>query len=774
MKETENRSIGSSATVEKNSGRKTDVNFRRQKRNRFFDTWYRFRRSLTPINLLPIAIITLGTCVAFLTRPTRFDAGTITLMTACLSGLVIYVKAVFDRKYLVRVNSIQDRFEELEDRAWELHESEERYRTVAEAFGDLLVMRDSIGAVTYCNDAFEKVFFSSKFNRSRTTSLPKFLKEQLESANGLSGKTEISVEMNGETKWFHWENVPIRDEKNGGMGILSVARDISVYKQTQQLDIAARKKAEQASKTKTKFLAMVSHEMRTPLNGVIGMSKLLQNTKLDPEQKNYAKALKSSGENLLELINSMLDLTMIEAGRFEVKRETFEFSDFMNNSIELLSSKAYAKNIDCGLFIDSKIPEFVNTDKARLRQIVLNLSGNAIKFTHKGGVMVRCLWLEDPNNKSHKLRIEVVDSGPGIKPQDRDRIFKEFERVDDDVTRNTDGAGLGLSITKALIGELGGKFELTESGKNGSMFSIELPVQVKETSKNKAKEQDFSKHNALILSSGVFEAKCLANTIKSGGGKAKIINKVETLFRLLDQRSFKYTSVFLETSFEPEISLSLGEVRRRLPEGVKVILVALPQAKQELENFKEHMDAWLIRPVRRESLSLVLTDGNKNPEIDLDEFKLDEPEKNELSGLKVNVLLAEDNDINALLVTSALKRAGAIVHRVTTGEQAVEQFRTSLDGDEVAFDTVLMDMHMPVMDGLTAITEIRKLEKTVTGKKSETPIYALTADEQNQTKRKATKAGANGFLVKPIDPNELCELVFKEVQNHHSKFRKTG
>ena len=261
---------------------------------------------------------------------------------------------------------------------------------MAEAFGDILVMRDRDGRVTYCNDAFAKILETKKQDLLDHGTLPPNLLEQLANISPATASVEIVLENSGGKFWFQWHDLDVRDAKTGGTARLSVARDVTAFKQSSQIEEEARRKAEEASQTKSRFLAMASHEMRTPLNGIIGMSKLLANTKLSPEQQNYTTALTSSGENLLGLIESMLDLTMIEAGRFELKKEEFDFHALMNNAVELLSSRAYLKNIDFGLFIDPSIPALLLSDPGRLRQIIFNLAGNAIKFTSKGGVMVRC------------------------------------------------------------------------------------------------------------------------------------------------------------------------------------------------------------------------------------------------------------------------------------------------------------------------------------------------------------------------------------------------
>lgn len=746
--------------------------FRREKRNAASDVWFNLSRSLTPLNLLPLVIIALGTGVIFLTDPGHIGAAVISLITACLSGLSIYVKALADLKNQSQLKNIQDRFEQLEDRAWELHESEDRYRKVAEAFGDMIVLTNAEGRILYCNKAFETVFNGETEGSKTPEILPEILSRQLDEARKKLGRTEVSLLIDNSKRWFQWEEVPVRNERTGGVGRLSVARDITAFKRSSELDLLARKRAEEANRTKTKFLAMASHEMRTPLNGIIGMSKLLENTDLDAEQRNYSISLRNSGENLLELINSMLDLTMIEAGRFETKIEPFNFSELMNSSMELLSSRAYAKNIECGLFLDPAIPETLKTDKGRLRQIVFNLVGNAIKFTKHGGVQVRCGWVPDEGSSGTFLKIEVKDSGPGLSAKDKDRIFAEFERVDDEMTRNTDGAGLGLSISKALAKQLAGKLKLSRTSKAGSVFTLQIPVQALIETSKQSEKHDFSGHRVLIVSSDQYEAECLVDTIQSRGGLAYYGSNLKQALVWQKENRFSPTAIIIEAAKD---EINLKEIRQKFSAETRVIFTTLPENKRQLESQKDQMHGWLVRPIRLESLDLVLTGKNFDPDMRADHEK-EAPNTASLDTDPVaRVLLAEDNDINALLATAALKRANVEVLRVQDGNEAFAQFKGSVETKRnKPFDLVLMDMHMPVLDGLGAIEKIRDFEKRMSPEKSGVPIYMLTADELPETQKNALTAGADGFLVKPIDPDALCELVLQGRRKGDAARRKAG
>ena len=288
--------------------------FRRQKRGLLSNFFHTAVKAFDLRALLPFLVILAGSLYVTLSGTSGVSAGAATLLTACLGALSFLLISIHNNLRSQSKSSLQERFEILEDKAWELRESEERYRTLAEAFGDILVMRNREGRITYCNDAFAEILDMTSDELLGKGELPDQLMNQFSQAEWVAGSREIVVENARGRFWYQWLDLDLRDDIDGG-GRLSVARDITAFKHSRQLDEDARRKAEEASNAKSRFLAMASHEMRTPLNGIIGMSKLLANTDLSLEQKNYTSALTSSGENLLGLIEGMLDLTMIEAGQ---------------------------------------------------------------------------------------------------------------------------------------------------------------------------------------------------------------------------------------------------------------------------------------------------------------------------------------------------------------------------------------------------------------------------------------------------------------------------
>ena len=653
--------------------------------------------------------------------------------------------------------------------AWELRESEERYRTLAETFGDLLVLRDGNGKITYCNQAYCALLETGKNKILERQLLPREISQLLEDAQNGSALqsergTEITVSTSNGNRWFHWLDLPVRDERTGKTGTLSLARDITVFRNIADAEAQARQKAEQATRAKSRFLAMVSHEMRTPLNGILGMSKLLADTGLDKEQANYVKALSHSGASLLGLINDMLDMTMIEAGRFSLNKREFSPAEIVRETGELLSQKAHEKDIEFAIRTDDASETRIISDPDRFRQVLTNLVGNAVKFTRAGGVSIHCRTEHIPRSSKTNLVIEVSDTGPGINQEDAARIFSEFERIDNEATRKVDGAGLGLAIARALAIQLGGTLVLAETGRNGSVFRFELPLTIsngKAVPKSDLAKQlpdSSGKHigNVLIISRNSMEAKALASMLADLGIKTEIIRTISALEKAIKNGTDNWAHVL----FDPDKWQDAPAMEKRLQKHFSsCAALTILKRPGEVGAMKEGRGnpgtSWLVRPVRPASLRSVITGGNhcvvNAPLLQTPEPSMESPMD------ETAILLAEDNDINALLVTAALTRHAISVDRARDGREAVEMFKASQSGTNPHnYGLVLMDMQMPVMGGIEAIKAIREVERA--NGRERANIHVLSADEQKSSRHAAESAGADGFLVKPVEPSTLVDL----------------
>ncbi len=656
--------------------------------------------------------------------------------------------------------------EALEDKAWELRESEERYRSLAEAFGDLVLHRDGKGRVIFANAALMEVFGLEQGAITGRHFSPEILSESRVNATARTpagfAARELRLATPSGPRWFHWIDLPIRDDVTGTTALRSVARDITGHKNAEEVSELARQKAEQANRAKSRFLATASHEMRTPLNGILGMSGLLRDTELTPEQASYNDAIHSSGSALLGLIEDMLDLTLIEAGRFEARNETFSPQQMVEEVCELLSGRAHAKGIELSSHVAADVPERILSDPGRLRQVLVNLVGNAIKFTETGGVCVHLESDAPADGRLVRLRFAIADTGPGLSAENRSRIFDEFVQADSASTRKHGGAGLGLTISQGILRQMGSDIAVEPRPGGGSRFGFEIAVPVVEEGAGVAACPQMAMRKVLIVSPGPFEAEGMAATIREHGGAAAIAATLSQAASLLAGTQAGGEPAFDTLVFDPAVSrdpaISLARLTRRAAGPLYPVILIQPENRARLAHFLENgFKAYLVRPLRRSSLLRVVGErraDQSDPRPARIDHKPLRPAGEKLPRLKV--LIAEDNPVNALLVRTVFEKTGQDITMAADGREAVEACR-KLAREKAWFDLVLMDLHMPVLDGLSAIAAIRKLERRSGLGRAQ--ILTLTADERTQASEESLKAGSDGFITKPVSPHVLVDLV---------------
>ncbi|MFZ1815513.1 MAG: ATP-binding protein [Rhizobiaceae bacterium] len=660
--------------------------------------------------------------------------------------------------------NLQTRLELLEDKTWELRESEERYRSLAESFGDLILHRNRAGKVIFANDAFIKAFArdggSTLDHEFRPAVIDGDWPHGDREIHGTPAPVEVNLQTSAGARWFRWVDIPVRDERTGMNATRSVARDITDHKLAELALEKARVKAESANRAKSRFLATVSHEMRTPLNGILGMSALLRDTRLSPEQQTYNEAISASGQALYSLVEDMLDMTLIEAGRFEPKPEDFSPERLIEEVCELLSSRAYAKGIELAPLLCSDLPELVRADAGRIRQVLVNLAGNAIKFTEKGGVTLEAALVTSPttDNSHCIIRFSVTDTGPGMNDADASRIFGEFIQADSASTRKHGGAGLGLSISQGIVRRMGGEITVKTSQGKGSCFAFELALPVR-----KAQPQlpSLAGQNVLIVSRGTSEAAAIEKMVNRAAGQAVWVATLGKAAQELSRARASgepYHTLIMDPAVARDPVCSLRRLTTGNASDLFSIVLVQPSLRSQLPQFLDNaFNAYLARPVRRASLMRVLgehqTDQMDGARPALEHKPLIRPGE-ELENL--HILLAEDNPINALLARAVLERAGQDVTWARNGREAVKAYRKMAKAGK-HYDLVLMDLHMPIMDGTDAVRAIRRVESR--WKLPPASIHALTADEQASARAGSLDAGANGFLTKPLAPQSLIELL---------------
>jgi PAS domain S-box-containing protein len=704
--------------------------------------------------------------------PNSFAIGVSFLFAlACVALATLSIRLRFMHK---KLRKIALHNEAMADRNWELQEAEQRTRRLFESQGDLIVLRDADGRITFANDAYCELAQAprSALIGSRATLT---VIEQGDAALESNGTRIHDQKVDGPLgpRWIAWREGLVRNDAGGPAEMQSVGRDVTDRTASERALAEARDQADAANRAKSRFLAMASHEIRTPLNGIIGMSGLLMDTPLTPEQATYAKAVKTSGDALLALIEELLDYSKIEAGKIDLEHRPFALSALIEDVTELLAPRAQAKKIEIAAYVDEQLPMQVVGDAARLRQVLLNLTGNAIKFTATGGVAL----IVEPGIWPGQISFQVRDTGIGIAPEAQQRIFREFEQADDRIARSYGGTGLGLSISERIVKRMGGRIALASTPGAGSTFEVSIPLAASDNVEQKTfTAPDLSGQSIMLVSPQSIETSLTARRLQRWGGQTCMVSDAEVAQVLLPERSWH--TILIDHALGMAGIEQLGEAARA--HAARRIVMFTPATRQELQpSASSAFTGYLVKPLRAASLAARLTAA---PEIvapslaieiqaeatETAETPANPPSQDlsihDLSIQSLSILVAEDNEINALLIRSLLSRLGHHAVIATNGEEALESWLSAKSAGS-PYDLVLMDIQMPQLNGIETTKRIRGLEAGQPGRR--TPILALTANTLVEDRYACFEAGMDGFLIKPLDREKLAEALAGLAASRH-------
>jgi PAS domain S-box-containing protein len=720
--------------------------------------------------LIVVSCVALGGAITFALLP-------LMLGVAILVALVAMRR---ERAGNARLAALADRLdqslESLKDLQWEVREREARYRDLLDHQGDVILRRDADQRLSFVNDAFSRTFgLSRDAALGQIFHLPVTSAEQDDPAGWQKDGEErrsriVELRTAAGPRWFVWEDFVIGDADGRMQEMQSVGRDITEQRAAELQLAEARDQAMEASKAKSRFLASMSHEIRTPMNGILGMTGLLLDTELSPEQRTYARAISTSANTLLSLIDEVLDFSKIEAGKIELRPAPFDIADAAQGVIELLAPRARDKGLEIGWLAAPDLPNTVIGDEMRVRQILMNLVGNAIKFTSAGGVGLTLGLAPGATRGSGNgtmLRFAVRDTGPGVQPDAIGRIFAEFEQAEQGPARRHGGTGLGLAISKRLVDEMGGRIGVASVPGAGATFTVDLPFVVPQgvAKLGVSWPKPAVREKVLVVLEGAVEASLICDLLVAMGAAVARV-------RLKDAARIAAGAAATEVPFTALLTdrsaVQAGAARligllkpdRTVHRPPRAVVLIDPAERGDIPSFRaEGFEFYLVRPVRPMSLLTQLF-ADQIPASDAGSPVRAAFPMSLAAGKGASILLAEDNDINALLACTMLEKSGARVVRVRNGAEAVARASNELgQGNGKGFDLVLMDIHMPDIDGVEAARRIRALYPADARPAEERPpIVALTANAFAEDRDLYLEAGLDDYLAKPFEKADLAAL----------------
>lgn len=733
----------------------------------------------------------------------------ILLMKEFLNPLIILTSQVerigseSGKRHLLNINArgeiaiLENSFNEMLKKLYNREEELSRLSRAVEFSSAIVLITDVDGIIEYVNPKFTEITGYTREevvgkkpsilkSGNKTQEEYRLLWETIKSGKEWRG-VFLNKKKNGELYWASSSISSVKDASGNIINFVSIQEDITKIIKAEEDLQKAKEMAEAANMAKSNFLASMSHEIRTPMNAIIGVSDLLLETNLTPDQLRYVKIFKNAGENLLNIINDILDLSKIEAGHIEIEYMDFDLIETVEKTCEIMSLKAHEKGLDFICHIHNDIPAHLKGDPFRLKQVLTNLIGNAIKFTDNGEVVVELSLFKDKSkteiskseeiNASAKNKIKeecayvdilfsVKDTGIGI-PEDKIKvIFDKFTQIDTSTTRKYSGSGLGLAISKNLVTLMGGNLWVESKVGKGSSFFFTLPFGVGEKYPEKIFEEkvDLKGKKILIIDDNATNRIILTETLNTWGIDVKEAESGEKgIFELkkAKESGISFDLILLDYHMPFMDGFSVAErIRQDLSiSDTAIIMLTSDYGRQHsLRSRGLNIAAFITKPIKRGELKSIISEtigsAKKMPEIDTEEaektiksYNLTKP---------INILISEDSEDNRNLLQAFLKDLPFNLFFAKNGEEAVSLFM------ERPYNLIFMDIQMPVKDGYTATREIRQIERERNLEK--TPILALTAYALKEEIQKSLEAGCDAHITKPIKKAELIDVIKKYVK----------
>jgi PAS domain S-box-containing protein len=738
---------------------------------------FRFRlepRALAPLKLGSAAVMGIAVALMHYTgmAAAHFEAAPQLAIAANAVridslGLAVIVLVTFMVLGSVLVTSTVDRRFSAQQK--ELHASEERYRQLFARIPSGMYRSTTDGRVIDCNDAFARILgFESRAECVGRSVLDHYvhrvdrdaLIDRLRESQSLPDVEAELLRKDGTAVWV-LESSSLHRGSNGAPDVLEgTIVDITERKRAESALQRASEIAEAANRAKSEFLANMSHEIRTPMNGIVGMTELALATDLTAEQRDYLETVRDSADSLLGIINDILDFSKIEARKLDIEVIDFEIGYTIDDTLRALAPRAHQKNLELAYHVGTDVPQSLGGDPARLRQVLVNLISNAIKFTDQGEVVLSVDRVKH-DGREVVLHFSVRDTGIGIPADKQAQIFEAFTQADTSTTRKYGGTGLGLTISSQLVALMGGRIWVDSQPGKGSTFNVTLPFELRESAAlapSRKGLSDLKDMSVLIVDDNATNRRILEEIVVNWGMRPTVVDSaavaLTVMERALEQRN-PFRMALIDFQMPGMDGFGLAEQIRLRPELGPTMIMMLSSVGQRGDAMRCRqlgVAAYLTKPVRQSVLLEAMLAVIEGSELPMEEHYLVTRHTVGEARRGLHVLLAEDNAVNSRLVKAVLEKHGHTVRAVDNGKQAVAAL------EQERFDVVLMDVQMPEMDGLEATAAIRASE---TGTDRHLPIVALTAHAMKGDREACLAAGMDYYLPKPVHVKDLLSILDK-------------